>query len=82
MGFWRASSRRRIFGIAAAAFVATALIGCGRKGDPLPPPDASASATPKANPDQTSPTAFSLAPPPNPPIAKPTGSFVLDPLLK
>ena len=82
MGFGRASSRRRIFGIAAAAIVATALIGCGRKGDPLPPPDASASATPKANADQSNPSAMSFTAPPNPPIARPTGSFILDPLLK
>jgi predicted small lipoprotein YifL len=76
---FQAPPRRRKGRFVIMAALALALAACGRKGDPLPPPDPNApSPTPSAN----SNPGIGMGPPPNPPIARPTTPFLLDPLLK
>jgi predicted small lipoprotein YifL len=76
IGFLAASPRRRKWVFVALAALGLALSACGRNGDPMPPPDASAA--PEAKSSDSLP---SFGRPSNPPIAKPRKPFVLDPLL-
>jgi predicted small lipoprotein YifL len=66
--------------MAAVALLALALAACGRKGDPLPPPDPNASATPRPSNDASN--GLAMGHPSNPPIQRPTTPFILDPLIK
>jgi predicted small lipoprotein YifL len=63
-----------------AAVLALALSACGRKGDPLPPPDPNAP-PPKGDANSSSPGG-GFSRPSNPPIERPDKPFLLDPLLK
>jgi len=75
IGYFAGSPRRRRAGFALAA-LALVLAACGRNGDPLPPPDASATPSAKSGDSPTS-----LGRPSNPPITPPHKPFLLDPLL-
>ncbi len=75
IGSLAGSPRRRGIGFLALAALALGLSGCGRNGDPLPPPD------PNASPAAKSDDPSGFARPNNPPIVPPKQPFILDPLL-
>jgi predicted small lipoprotein YifL len=73
------SLQRRRFVLAAVAALGVALAACGRNGDPLPPPDASA--TPAKSADSQEGGIGGMGRPSNPPIEPPKRPFFLDFLL-
>ena len=76
MAGFQAPPRRRKGKIVIIVALALAVAACGRKGDPLPPPDPNAPPAAKS-----SDTLGGLGRPSNPPIEKPHKPFILDPLL-